>query len=175
LDNPFNPTIDLCWDNPQLLYYNYPGITYTNNNLYVRNYKKFIEQITDENSKIVRMWMYLKASDIANFTFRKLVWVHDSWYIVNKIMDYDPQEIKSCKVELLRLTYIADPVTEVINIWENGLGETTNTDYGMKVLPVGVNPNGVSGLSDGFVTGQDNIVMGEDSDIIGGFNNVIGG
>lgn len=174
LDNPFNPTIDLCWDNPQLLYYNYPGITYTNNNLYVRNYKKFIEQITNENSKIVRMWMYLKASDIANFTFRKLVWIHDSWYIVNKIMDYDPQEIKSCKVELLRLTYIADPVNEIINIWENGFGQITNNDYGMRTLPVGVNPNGVSGLSDGFVTGQDNIVMGEDSDIIGGYNNVIG-
>lgn len=174
LDNPFNPTIDLCWDNPQLLYYNYPGIIYTNNNLYVRNYKNFIDQITDQNSKIVRMWIYLKASDIANFTFRKLVWIHDSWYIVNKIDGYDPQNVKPCRVELLRLTYIEDPIIENIMIWENGLGEITNTDYSMKLLPTGVNPNGVSGLSDGFVSGQDNIVMGEDSDIIGGYNNVIG-
>lgn len=175
LDNPFNPTIDLCWDNPQLLYYNYPGILYTNNNLYVRNYKQFIEQITDENSKIVRMWMYLKASDIANFTFRKLVWVHDSWYIVNKIMDYDPQEIKSCRVELLRLTYIADPTVEQIDLWENGQGQSSGVTYQIGLLPEGVNPNNVGSGANGVAVGDGNVAFGDLNGIIGGYNNNIGG
>lgn len=173
LDNPFNPTIDLCWDNPLLLFYNYPGIVYTNNGLYNRNYRTFIEQITDENSKLVRMWIYLKAVDIATFTFRKKVWIEDSWYIVNKIMDYDPQDVNPCLVELLRLTHVDDPIIEQIEIWDESQGTTSGDIY--QITPFQVTPNNNSSLSDGESTGDQNIVQGENSNIIGGYGNMIVG
>jgi hypothetical protein len=148
---------------------------WTNNNLYVRNYQKFIEQITNLNSKIVTMWLYLKASDIANFTFRKPVWIHDSYYLVNKIFDYNPQEISLTKVELLRITYVADPITEDIEIWNNGEGFVSGFNYGIGVNPNGNNPNGVSSLSTGVSIGENNVSNGEQSGIVGGENNFIGG
>lgn len=173
LDNPYNPTIDLCWDNPLLLFYNLPGMLYTNNGLYNRNYKSFIEQITDENSKIVRLWVYLKPTDISTFTFRKLVFIEDSWYIVNKIIDYDPQEVKSTQVELLKLINPTDPVIEQIDIYSGGTGSLSALTYDITVNQV--SPNNLSGLGDGIVSGEGNINMGQDSNIIGGNGNQIGG
>jgi len=171
LDNPYSPTIDLCWDNPKELYYFLPAQTYTNNNLYVRNYKKMIDQITDQNSKIVIKWMYLTPKDIANFTFRKKIWIHDSLYLVNKIMDYDPQEVSLCRVEFLRLAFVDNPVTEVIELWNNGEGSSSGSQYGIKVN-YGNNPNDISGDSP---AGSNNYVYGGNSSIIGGYNNYVGG
>lgn len=175
LDNPYNPTIDLCWDNPKKLYYNFPALTYTNNNLYVRNWQKFIEQITDQNSKVVVMWMYLKASDISKFTFRKKVWIVDSYYLVNKIFDYNPQEVQSTKVEFLRLGFVEDPVVEIINIWENGLGETSGYQYGMIAEGGGINPFGNDSNPQGLAMGENNNNQGVESNIVGGEFNFIGG
>jgi hypothetical protein len=172
VDNPFTPTVSLDWDIPKMLYYNYPGITYTSNTLYERNWQKFIEQITNKNSKIVIMWLYLKASDIANFTFRKRIWIHDSYYYVNKIFDYNPQEVQSTKVELIRLGFVADPVAENIIIWDDGMGDVSGFNYGI-ILPPNTDPNNVATLGDGIVSGADNTNLGTESAIIGGSGNVI--
>lgn len=172
LDNPYTPTVDLCWDNPKMLYYNFPALTYTSNNLYERNWQRFIEQITNKNSKIVTMWMYLKASDIANFTFRKRVFINDSYYIVNKIFDYNPQEVQSTKVEFLRLGFVPVPVTEGIIIWNDGKGDISGQQYGIIIAP-NSEPNNVATLGDGIVSGNDNINLGGESGIIGGSGNVI--
>lgn len=173
VNNPYNPTIDLCWDNPKQLYYSYPAQVYTNNNLYVRNYQKFIEQITSENSKIVIMWMYLKPTDISNFTFRKKIWIHDSYYIVNKIIEYDPQEEKPTQVEFLRLIPGTEPVIEVINIWENGTGSSSGSQYSIGISGGGVNPNFNNSNPDGFANGYGNANGSTGSNIIGGENNII--
>lgn len=175
VDNPYNPTIDLCFDNPKQLYYTYPGQVYTNNNLYTRNWQKFIKQITDQNSKIVIMWMYLKASDIANFTFRKRIWIHDSYYIVNKIMDYTPQEVSLCRVEFVRLAFVDDPVIDNIKIWNNGEGNNSGYQYGIVVGNPYANPNNLISNSDGFAIGENNVNQGDESNILGGQDNFIGG
>jgi hypothetical protein len=175
VDNPYAPTLSIDWAVPKILYYTYPGQIWTTNNLYLRGYKAFIEQITDENSKIVVMWMYLTASDISNFTFRKPVWIWDSYYLVNKIYDYNPQETTITKVELLRLTHVDDPVAENILIWYNGEGASTSTQYGMIVQSGGAQPNNAVSNSDGISTGVGNINQGSGSGIVGGSGNVIGG
>jgi hypothetical protein len=171
LDDPYNPTIDLLFDNPKMLFYTYPGIVYTTNGLYLRNYQKYIEQITDKNSKLVTMWMYLTPSDISNFSFRKRIWIHDSYYIVNKIMDYNPQETSLCKVEFLRLAFVDDPVAEIIEIWANG-ESGSGISFGI-ALPSG-NPNYNFSNGDGSVSGNNNQNLGNNSDIIGGSGNFIG-
>lgn len=175
IDDPYNPTISIDWAVPKILYYSYPGQTFTTNNLYLRNYKSFIEQITDENSKIVVMWMYLTPSDIANFTFRKPVFILDSYYLVNKIYDYDPQNSKVTKVEFLRLTYVAEPVAENILIWDDGAGSSSGFQYGIIVNPVGNEPNGTASNSDGISSGVNNINQSTGSAIVGGQGNFIGG
>lgn len=101
-DDAFNPTVDLNFDAAKEQYFQSPAQMWTNNNLY-GYYSAFISEITDPNSKVIETYIYMDELDIYNFSFRNLVFIENAYYFVNKIMDYDPQERKVCKVELLKL------------------------------------------------------------------------
>lgn len=103
VDDPGLPTLDLCFDNPKKLYWTLPAQVYTNNNLFGRGYSKFVGEITDPNSKIVKCKAYLDEFDINSFSFRKIIFIEKAYYFVNKISNYDPQERKACDLELLKL------------------------------------------------------------------------
>lgn len=77
------------------------GIGETWNNLFNLYYAKMINQITDTDSRLVTMYLDLKPSDIANFSFADTIRINDSVYNVNKIMDYVPTQ--PTKVELLKI------------------------------------------------------------------------
>jgi len=77
------------------------GIGETWNNLFHLYYAKMINQITDTDSRLVTMYLDLKPSDIANFSFADTIRINDSVYNVNKIMDYVPTQ--PTKVELLKI------------------------------------------------------------------------
>jgi hypothetical protein len=175
VDNPYAPTLSLDWGIPQILYYQFPGQVWTNNNLYVRNYQRFIEQITNQNSKIVIMWIRLRPTDISNFSFRTPIFIDGSYYLVNKIYEYDPQKDEPVKVEFLRLAYVDAPITEDIEIWNNGEGSVSGINYGINVNPNGNNPNGLSAVSTGMSIGENNISNGLQSGVVGGEDNFIGG
>lgn len=164
VDNPNAPTIDLCFDNPKKLYWYLPGQTYTDNNLYNAYYSKFITEITDQNSKIVRARFNLQPSDIANFSFRYAVFVDDCYYWVNKIIDYNPQERRTTLVELLKIKAGETFVSQIVVIGE-GVYEGVVTEGGI------FDPNG----NYSNVQGSENINLGENSGIDGGSGNYIGG
>lgn len=77
------------------------GIGETWNNLFNLYYAKMINQITNTDSRLVTMYLDLKPSDIANFSFADTIRINDSVYNVNKIMDYVPTQ--PTKVELLKI------------------------------------------------------------------------
>jgi len=162
VDHPINPTVDLSWDNPLELFWFYPGATYTDNNRYNERYSKYISEITDANSKIVRMWFNLNESDISKFSFRNPVFVRDSYYLVNKIIDYNPQNKSVTQVELLKLkagtVFVPDndinidsPVDEDIDI----SARISNTNNGTGILVGTGNFNNGTGS---FVVGDDNVI-----------------
>ena len=103
VDNPYNPTVDLNFGIPDVLYWTLPTQTFTNNNRYNERWSKYITEITDRDSKIVVMKLRLTATDIANYSFRRPVFIEGTKYFVNRINDYDPQEDGLCEVELLKL------------------------------------------------------------------------
>lgn len=103
LDDPNNPTVDLCFDNPYKLYWILPAQMYVNNNLYNKYYSKFISEISDRDSKIVQCKVFLDEFDINAFSFRKLVFMNGAYFFVNSISNYDPQVRKTVDVELLKL------------------------------------------------------------------------
>lgn len=103
VDNPKNPTVDLSFDNPLELYWKFPGNLYTDNNRYNERYSKFISEITDQDSKIVIRWFYLTENDIYKFSFSNLIFVRDAYFLINKIVDYNPQANQVTKVEMLKL------------------------------------------------------------------------
>ena len=103
-DDPYTPTIDINFGLTKEVYYDdtYSTITWTNNNLYNKYYKKFIEEITDVNSKIVKGWFYLRPSDIRNLSFRNQYYFDGAYFRLNKIENYNPgNPITKC--EFLKL------------------------------------------------------------------------
>ena len=116
LDNPYNPTVDLCFDVPREVFWTNPygQFNYTNVNLYNNYHRAFIEEITDRNSKIIIAWFYLKPIDILQLSFRDKIFIEGNYYRLNKIIDYSPVSTKTTKVELLKIS-AAVPFTPLTN------------------------------------------------------------
>ena len=91
LDNPLDATLDLSFG---LLKRQYFGQTYqtlvTENTLFNRFYKNYIDGVTDDDSRLVKMWMKLNSSDIATLSFRRFYLINGIAYRLQKIIDYDP-------------------------------------------------------------------------------------
>lgn len=59
-------------------------------------------------------YLWLSPLDIKTFSFRKKYFIDNAYYIVNKIIDYNPYETQSTKVELIKIlnTDLFSPTTE---------------------------------------------------------------
>lgn len=101
LDDPFDPSLDLSFGVPQEIFY-VPNI-YTNNNLYNVYWKKFIQEITDKDSKLVTGYFHLKPIDMLRLDFRNKIFVDGFYYFLNKITDYNPVSDELTKVELIKI------------------------------------------------------------------------
>jgi len=156
-DNPYTPTKDYNWGLPKHVYYTFPNLTYTDNNLYNRFYSRQVNQLTDQNSRVVTAWFNLDELDIKNFSFRNVIYVGtplNAYFYVNKIMDYNVMARQSTQVELLKLTEYDSftpaelpPVRPVVGI-KNVVNQSE-------------------------ATGEDNTVAGRFSNIFGGSDNYI--
>lgn len=105
IDDPVTPTFDLGFGVPNEIYLEtFPAYTWPANNLSSEFWDETIEQISNKNSRIVRMGVVLEDSDIKLFDFRKPVVIRGVTYVVNKIDGYDPMERKVTMVEFLKLT-----------------------------------------------------------------------
>ena len=87
LDNVWMPIHDLNFGYPDATYYNYGA--WTNNNLYNRFHARYLDEITDKNSKLVKAYLHIKPMDILNLDFAKLIRIDKHLLRLNKIMDYD--------------------------------------------------------------------------------------
>jgi len=119
-DDPFNPTYDLNFGLPKQVYYSFLGSQFTNNNLFYRFHKPFIDQISDRDSKLVYAYLWLKKTDIESFSFRNKYFIEDeilgdSYYRINKIIDYK-NESESVKCELLKLANVQVFTPELTDI-----------------------------------------------------------
>ena len=165
MDDPFTPTVDLNFGFVDYLYYQFPAQTLTTNNLYNKYYSRYINQITDKNSKMVIAYFNLTPNDIYKFTFRKPIFTtingEQGYYTVNKIVDYNPLVRQSTKVELLKLIDYAVFVPGTLS-YVNGLGNSDDNSHSQNRMVNGNN-----------VIGEGNYSLGENTMIIGGSNNFI--
>jgi hypothetical protein len=103
-DKPQEPTLDLLFDKPKQVYWVFDApLTYTDNNLYNKYWSKYIAEITDKDSKIVVMYLNITVSDIFNLDFRKLYFIDNSYYRLNKIENYNPINAQVTKCEFLKI------------------------------------------------------------------------
>lgn len=188
VDDPLASTESIEFGIPNELFYSGIATTYTNNNLFNRFYSKQISQLTHRDSKTVTKFMKLEPSDIANFDFRDKIWIKDSWYYVNKIMDFNPIKEDLTKVEFLKIvagdtfTPVSSPVETIstdrlftgIKMTPFGMPVEASSAMSSSRLSAGTNNNS---LTEGTIVTGDNNKIGSESygsNIIGGESNNIG-
>jgi hypothetical protein len=114
------PTYDLNWDKPIGHYMENTGVgaserpagctldisndNWANNSLYNKNWKKYIESITDKNSRLVKGYFKLSAIDIYELDFSVPERVSDFVLKLNKVIDWDVNGNGICKCEFLLKT-----------------------------------------------------------------------
>ena len=108
---------------PKALYYSTSVMT--NANFFTRYWKKYIQEITDKDSKIVTLYARLSALDIHNFNFSDTIFIDGNYFIVNKIEEYNPLLAETVKLELLKLKIYAPSIEGTQTI------PTTVTSYNL--------------------------------------------
>jgi len=167
LDSISTPTLDVNFTNPRRVYYT--PTNYTDGNLWNLYHKKYIDEITDKNSKILTAYFYLTPFDIARLSFRDPIFIDNQYYRLQKIVDYNPATVSTTKCELL-LIKTREAFVSTTYPW---LSYQDNTNGNVDSTPRG----------DGGDSGGVNVFSGEgifiESGTVGnavfGSRNVVGG
>jgi hypothetical protein len=168
LDNPYDPTFDLNWGVPKQLYYNFNygkvyTLNYPNTNCYNFFWKKYIDEITDKNSKILECYLALRPYDYNELSFRKNYYIDGSYWRLLSVVDYDVTSNQTTKCTFLKV----EPKSAFIGDIKPIYGGTGTFEDGSD-LPIGdalVKPNGNSGQT------QDSLQFGES--VKGGTRSII--
>ena len=162
IDSPTAPSIDLCFGMPRRV--NLPsGTPYTDNNLFNKYWSRYIKEITDKDSKIVKGWFKISPARMERLSFRDLYYFENNYFRLNKIEDYNPLMLGVYKCEFLILSTIAAFVPSTGDIGSGG-------ELGGFMLPIQKTIKGVDGSQlgqQGLVVGRNNGISGRQTLIVG--------
>jgi hypothetical protein len=101
-DDPFRPRVDINFSKCKKMFYD-DYDSYPDDNMYNTYWSDHIDQIKD--GKLVTSYLYLNENDISYIkdNFNTKIFIKDSYYYVNKIIDYNPLKNDVTKVELLKI------------------------------------------------------------------------
>ena len=97
--DPFNPIFDINFAECQ--YYYYQVAQNTNNNLYNKYWRRTVAQIN--GGKLLTAYFYLRETDIQYMELNDKIRIDNSWWSINKIIDYNANDSVPTKVELISL------------------------------------------------------------------------
>jgi len=100
LDEIPNPTFDLNFGVPDIVFYT--AAAYTNNNLYAYH-ETFIKEIVSRYGKLVTLSVMLNSSIINQLDFKNLILIDGVVYRLQSIKDFDPGKQQSTEIELIRI------------------------------------------------------------------------
>lgn len=102
VDDPVNPTNDICFGAPSVLQFTPTG-SYPATNVYNAFHSGYLSEITDKDSKLVVAYAYLNTVDIMNLDFSKLIYVDGVLFRLNKINEYNPTDLGVTQIQLLKV------------------------------------------------------------------------
>jgi hypothetical protein len=98
-DDPLTPTFDINFAICDFYYYQPTSLT--SNNLYNRYWRRTMGQIN--NGKMLTAMFNLKENDIQRLQLNDKIRIDNSWWNINKVIDYDANAHKLTKVELISI------------------------------------------------------------------------
>ncbi len=102
LDDPDAPNADLNFSTPEELYFEL-ATAYPSANLFNAYWSEYVAEITDKDSKLLTAYIYIKAKDIFNLDFSRLIMIDGALWRLNNIQDYNPTDIGITKAEFLKV------------------------------------------------------------------------
>lgn len=172
-NDPTNPTFDINYATCD--YYFYNDYTITDNNLYNLHWRRTLGQIN--NGKLLKAYFNLTSNDIQKFSLNDKIRIDNSYWVVNKIIDYDANVKKLTAVELISVDEEFD-----LPPFKTKRPRKPNTSFGpiRDIViggPVGGGPGGVGGGGSPGPVGpvkpnNPNIVAGPYIDVKGTGNTV---
>jgi hypothetical protein len=107
LDNSGLSFNDMAWRNAAPLWDITPSVpnppARTTRDLWNNFWRKWYEFTYDKYGRIVEMDIVLDYKKVWDLKFNDKIFIKDSWFMVNKITDYEVGKPTSCKVELIRV------------------------------------------------------------------------
>jgi len=163
-NDPLNPSWDLNF--AICSFYYYQPLTLTDNNLYNKYWRRTMGQIN--NGKMLTAYFDLKEPDIQSLELNDKIRIDNSWWNINKVIDYDANANKLTQVELISVDSEIDlmsvlPGSTAIPGQASPIGNgnngaiahvASNTIFNHRSS----NANVIPGNSNGVITGKGNVV-----------------
>lgn len=196
-DQPFTPDLDIDFgQNDRMLYDSWEYIT--DNNLFNLYYRRYFSQI--QTGKLLKAKFRLTELDIINLDLRDKVWIHDMYYYINIVDNYDCNAVDNLTtVELITVEpgtrfsprKTRNTIVSGIKDMSNAGGNTNNNrtinqtnTYGSNTSNSTVSgeynviqPNSSNNVVSGYensVAGTSNIIQGDGNLANGNQNNIVG-
>lgn len=104
INNPNNPAFDLNFGTPRETFY--PSTTNDfRHNIYTDYWTNTIDDTIDKDSKLVTAKFKLNSVDISNLELNDIIYIDGTYYQLNAIKDYQPNNNSLTEVELLKLPF----------------------------------------------------------------------
>jgi hypothetical protein len=101
VDSPRDPIWDLNWYYTDYVYWNHGR--WTNQNLYLKYWNRFIDEISDKDSKLIKAYLNLLPKDINSLDFKKIYLIDGHYLRLQKIIDYNSNGWEKTECEFLKL------------------------------------------------------------------------
>ena len=137
-DSLSNPTFDILFGMPKELGVG-AGYRYGNSNLVTNYYFRFLNEITNKNSKIVRAYFRITPSDWYNLQFKNLYFFEGQYWRLNKVENYNPTDEGVYLCEFLLAQFI-QPATITNKTIGSGTGGGQSEETYGDIYPSGSNP-----------------------------------
>ena len=174
-DDPLTPTFDINFAICD--YYYYQPTSLTENNLYNRYWRRTMGQIN--NGKMLTALFNLKEPDIQALKLNDKIRIDNSWWNINKVIDYDANAHKLTKVELISIDSeinftpfmgpsgpnIPNPPSSIGPIQIMAMSNVNATKM--------MNTNVFSNQATAMVMGRGNVIVGGTRSVIAGDDRII--
>ena len=162
LTHPLAPSQDINFGVPSELFYSQNGYTgtllYTNDNLFNRYHRRGLLETTNKDSKMMTAYFTLSPIDIHRLDFRDQILIDNSYWRINKVMNYNPFDNDLTKVELFKVITKEPLKMETFNAGGGGvISQGTGTVKRPTTVKSLKNGNDTP-IKGGFVRGKNNEV-----------------
>ena len=175
-DDPLTPSFDINFAICDFYYYQPSNLT--DNNLYNRYWRRTMGQIN--NGKMLIANFDLKENDIQALKLNDKIRIDNSWWNINKVIDYDANAHKLTRVELISIdneinfTKFMGPGGPIIPTPPAAIGAMQMLAMGPINTTQMINSNVFGNQATAQVMGRGNVIVGGTRSVVAGDNNVIG-